>query len=958
MFNRLFTPKWEHADPRVRCQALEGGDAPAEAVAKAAREDEDPEVRRCAVEHLDDLELLAAIAATESVPGIREVADRRQRELLAGPLHAGPPLQVRLEILQRVRTPEFSLFLARQAQVAEIRTAGLEQVNETTELCTIAVEDPVAAVRRAALERIEDPQGWETVAREARKKDKQVSRLARERLDAWQQACSDRDSAEQLCREMEGILAGSLQAGDAIRIRRLDCQWESLESIKSPELTTRYHRARKQVAAGIERLVALQSVKREICADLEHLLAGQRDNAGSDALSAGDLLDSLEAVIGRWQTQTAEADEDDTLAQRFARLVKQVRREAERLNSDHACAVPLQALIKQAGALRDEHAKLDESRIKKLESRWASLDQPTSRTVAEVLQKDFDNVLRALRDRLDRERRQRMQALDSAKVLLAELESALQAGELERALSQRDRLRHLLKTGRGVDERKRLAMQEQLQGMQPRLEELRQWRHWGGGKARLRLCAEIEALADTVLGAEEVAARVRNARDAWKRIDHAEGPAGEALWHRFDQACTRAYEPYQRKRRVLAEQRVAHFEQKQVLCRELDAFERDTDWKQVDWHAADQRVRKTQEHWRRIGPVPGKAHKSMEKNYREVLERLESHLGKERERELQRRRALIAAVEKLATAPDSRAAVRAAKEAQAKWKPTVQAARKVEQSLWKQFRSACDVVFKHSREQRAAADAEQQTNFERKTALCVELETLLEDADTDVRDLAQRFGKLRSEWAGIGPIPRKMEHAALARYAALEKRFAQRQQQEEEAAAELKLQGLRARSRLCECLEAEVLESTMGAESHQVLVEETRQAWQALDTLDTHYEKVLRERLDLASLALGGDDQARQTLLEGVPKNLDKRLELCLQMEIAAGIDTPTEFAGARMEFQVSRLADALHHKLEEPRACQDQLWHLQIAWYQAGSVPGDAQGSLDARFGLAIASSGSGNET
>jgi exonuclease SbcC len=150
----------------------------------------------------------------------------------------------------------------------------------------------------------------------------------------------------------------------------------------------------------------------------------------------------------------------------------------------------------------------------------------------------------------------------------------------------------------------------------------------------------------------------------------------------------------------------------------------------------------------------------------------------------------------------------------------------------------------------------------------------------------------------------------------------------------------------------------MGAESHQVLVEETRQAWQALDTLDTHYEKVLRERLDLASLALGGDDQARQTLLEGVPKNLDKRLELCLQMEIAAGIDTPTEFAGARMEFQVSRLADALHHKLEEPRACQDQLWHLQIAWYQAGSVPGDAQGSLDARFGLAIASSGSGNET
>jgi hypothetical protein len=396
---------------------------------------------------------------------------------------------------------------------------------------------------------------------------------------------------------------------------------------------------------------------------------------------------------------------------------------------------------------------------------------------------------------------------------------------------------------------------------------------------------------------------------------------------------------------------VAHFEQKQALCRELDAFERDTDWEQVDWHAADQRVRKARERWRRIGPVPGKAHRALEKNYREVLERLETHLGKERERELQRRRALITTVEQLATAKDGRTAGRAVKEAQATWKPTVQAARQVEQSLWKQFRSACDAVYQHTRERREAADAEQQTNLERKTALCAELEALLENADTDFRDIAKRFGKSRSEWAGIGIIPRKVQRTMQARYEALEKCFVQRQQQEAMAAEELVQQGLRARSRLCQCLEAEVLESTREAASRQALVEETRHEWQALATLDACHDKVLRERLDLASRVLGGDDQARQILLDSLPKNLDKHLELCLQVEIAAGIDSPAEFTQARMQFQVSRLADAMHHKLEEPRSRHDQLRDLQMAWYQAGPVPLESQGSLESRFEHAFAS-------
>jgi exonuclease SbcC len=958
MFKRIFSPGWEHQDPRIRRKALESGDAPAKAVAKAAREDNDPDVRRCAVEQLDDLELLAVLAGTEPVSDIRAVAGRRQRELLAAPLQVGPPLEARLERLRHACSSELCTFLARQAQAVEIRSAALQQVKETAELCAVAVEDPVAAVRHAALERIDDPQGWARVAREARNKDKQVSRLASERLKAWQVERSGRESAERLCKQMEGLLAGTLKAGDDVGVRRLDGQKASLESSFSPQLAVRYKHARDQVVAEIERLTVLQSDKRALCAELESLLAGVDDEARKALRSEEDLLVSLESATGRWQLLAPDANDDDPLAQRFAALVQRVRRESARLASDRACVVPMQALVQQARGLSQEVGELDESLIKTLERRWAALKQPASASLVAAQQQDFDHALQALQARLEQQRRQCRQALDAAESLLTELEAALQQDELERALSLRNRIRHQLETAKAIEPRKQRAIRDRLEGMKPRIEELRRWRRWGDRDARLRLCTEIEALAVSDLSAKDIAARVRTARDAWKHIDRAEGPARETLWQRFDQACTRAYVPYQREQREQAARREANFEQKQALCRELDAFERDTDWKQVDWHAADERVRKARGRWRRIGPVPGKMRKALEKNYRDVLERLESHLGKERERELRRRRALIMEVEQLATAPDCRAAGRAVKQAQSQWKPAVLAAPQLEQSLWKQFRSACDAVYTRIREQREAIDADQQTNLERKIALCKDLEALLEHKDVNTRDLAQRLDKARNEWAAVGAIPRKVERTIQARFEALEKRYTQCKQQALRAAEDALLQGLQARSRLCERLEVAVLEPTLETASRQALVEETRQAWHRLDALDASHENVLCERLDLASRALGGDDQARRTLFAALPKNLDTCLELCLEMEIAVGIDSPAEFTDARMQYQVSRLAEAMHHRLKEPRSRQQRLRDLQKAWYQVGPVPREAQGSLEARFGRALAASGSGHES
>ena len=373
----------------------------------------------------------------------------------------------------------------------------------------------------------------------------------------------------------------------------------------------------------------------------------------------------------------------------------------------------------------------------------------------------------------------------------------------------------------------------------------------------------------------------------------------------------------------------------------------------MDWRAADRMVRSAGERWRRIGPVPPKARKPLEKDYREVLARLESHLETERERELRRRRALIARVEQLASAADLRSAVREVKEAQEKWLPTVQAGQEQEQTLWKDFRQACDAVFSKSKEERMAADTERQANLDRKLALCVELEALLDGSQGNFHDLAQRFAAAAAEWSGIGALPRNEERAVETRYEALGKRLAKRRQQESKAAEQALLQGVRERSRLCDRLETAVLENSLAAADRAALLEDTHRAWDALAPLDTPQASALHQRFELAGRALAGESGTREELLDALPRNLARRLELCLQMEVAAGLDSPVEFGDARLRLQVSRLADALSHRQEGALSGSDRLRELLLDWYQTGPAPLESHGGLAARVARVLAAAG-----
>jgi hypothetical protein len=954
MFNALLKPKWQHSDPLQRKAALESDKVPPDVLASMARRDTDPDVRNSAIQRLGDLDLLTELLQSELTNQERDVVFQRQCELLARPLDLPPSLAERLTVISRPESAELCAWLAQRALAVDIRTAALDRVTDTDVLCAVAVEDAVASVRQAALDRITDPAGWKIVSRNARNKDKKISRAARERLDSHLQTIADREAAEHLCDEMDTLLASdNLTSHSPALYQRLCKQWQEIGSSVSPQLGDRFSQAKQQLAVRINRFEIQIRERRAICTELESLLERIQQALTDPTSENEDLTSQITALDERWQSTAPEQTTDNPVVQRFYELQTQIRQASEELLQDRKRTAKQRELINHASELLEQGVVGEENHIKQLQERWQKLDKPVASEVAQALQQEFDGKLRSMREQLKHGVEQRKKALQQAEKLLPEMQQALQDGELERGLALRDRINHRLKLAKDYDKQRHRLLHQQLNQMRPKIDELRQWRHWSSDQAREHLLTGIEALHPSSLSADEIAARVRSARKAWQRIDRAEGPAEEALWQRFDKACTSAYEPYQQQRKKQKDVMNQHLSQKKQLCAELTAFEQNTDWGSVDLRDADHYINEARKRWRRIGFVARKQGKKLEKDFQAVLELLDSHLAPERNRELKRRKALIARIEELSCASDLRAASREVKDAQNHWKPTITLPRKEEQALWTRFRQACDAVFDRLRDERTSADEERQINLQRKQAICEQLESLLDQPDTDYREIQKQFSATRDEWNGIRNIPRKQERAIDDRYNAIEARIAERQRQQAKSATKARLRALRQRSQLCARLEHAVLSQTMDESSRQALLAQVSQEWQALPAADMKNVEPLQSRFDLATRALQGDSNARASLSNTLAENLQQRMQLCLQLEVAAGVESPAEYADDRMKYQVSLLADSLQHRLPDTAGTEDKITKLETAWLLAGPVEQVEADKLEARFERALGSTG-----
>ncbi len=605
----------------------------------------------------------------------------------------------------------------------------------------------------------------------------------------------------------------------------------------------------------------------------------------------------------------------------------------------------VQTLLAQGEALIGNDAPVTERQVKTMRRRWQTLRAQASIDDAVVTQ--LESTLGELRRRVERDTRRRERERESLMESLSRLEEALAAGNSTAAQSLYQRLEARLEKPCGLPAGQQRAMRSRLLSAAPRLHDLTAWRRWSTDLARNQLIEEIAALIDASEPPIEIARKVREARETWRRWDRAGDPAARSLWRRFDDVCTKAYAPCQRHFDALAQQRERNREQREGICLRLEQLAAESDWDHPDWRALDRAVTQAATDWRRPLALDRKHRKPLEQRFDKARSLLESHLGPERERCLAARRALVENIAALAGADDLDQAIAQTKQAQRQWRPTVLAPPAEERRLWREFRAACDAVFARRRSELEQRDAERREHLSAKEQLCAELEALAEKTPVGAAG-RERLAAAKTRWRAIGATPADSTKP-------LERRFrdACRQMQDCISAADREhtrqqLALLRTKALLCARVEAAPDEAV--SQAAEELVAGAQAEWASLPTLAEAEETAFGERFRRACDAALDVGAARAALAAELEANLAVKQDLCLRLEVAAEVESPPEFAKARLQLQVARLSAAMSGGVaggvEGPKDAEE----LARRYWRVGAAPALAVRALDERFERAYA--------
>ena len=944
-----FRPEWQNDDPSAREAAVRelAGEAQ-DLLIEIARHDEAPNVRRVAVSRVTDQQALADIVRSESeadegvraeaVAAIRElvisadgVADAKmgleilsnERDLtaVARSAKAEAVSRVALALLTDVKALGV---VARRANHVDVAHESLARITERAELLSIAIKADDKTVALAAYDRLaRDESAMDRTMLKGiakRSKQKAVARRAKAVLSQFASEVppvgGQAEEWASVCTALEALASiDDLQRGrnalDEILVR-----WTAIDEITTPAVAERFAAARRAVEGRLLELEATLVETRRVTEQRASVLAAHVSLCKRvDALNGLLAVEQLLRVRKEWAQlapDAAEAEGDVALASELVALAQQFEEAASSCVRRHEALVARHERVRKLEALASEIEQListdDHDDVK---ARWPELDK-TWRKLMEAVRSGSPGG--------DPDTDARVAALEQRKETAGGRHRALAVA----AKAERNHAEHanLARLGRLCEKIDAAVVKEKLE----LVEAERQLR------AARRVLNDVPPLP------------TRHDRDtATRRLRLAH----TALLGRV------------RELRDFADwQRWANLGIQEELCREMEALSEITsDLEDVELAG---RFRDLMTRWRQAADVPKDKGVALWQRFKVAhdvvypcCERFFEAQAAKRERNRERKCALVEEAERLRTSTDWIKTAQRITELQAEWKTLSPLPRKEQHHLWNRFRAACSEFFARRKADLVKLKQEWARNLERKEALCVCVEALVDTDDLAVAVPAVK--QAQAKWKAIGPVRRTRSEAVWQRFrTACDRVFERLQEGEREAAAER----VAARETLCAELEALALANAGAAfAAPDELVESVRgiqNRWRQAPEVPGELRRKLSTRFGqaVACLVNAYPDHFRGTDLD--PERKLKQLEqLCTRVEALTPAEVLDEAGTSPAEILARKWREQLANntmgvrgdEAATRRTAVEEVRRLQADRRRLGQLPGETGRRLTARF-------------
>jgi len=251
-------------------------------------------------------------------------------------------------------------------------------------------------------------------------------------------------------------------------------------------------------------------------------------------------------------------------------------------------------------------------------------------------------------------------------------------------------------------------LQRDYENISKKISELSDWEHYIATPRKASLLEEVQELVTSPLdNPNEQAAKVKQYRKTWNSLGHADDDVEKSLNDEFNLACEKAFAPC---RQYYAEQeklREQHFKNRLEIVDNAKSLALLLNNEVNDWKSIDAQLNKLQQKWQDAGEVDREKYKNLQQQLNEILAPVKVAIKKFHDDNTTGKRLLIEKANEALVKEDVFAAIQEVKILQSKWRGIGYSGPRQENKLWQEFRIINDALFKKRDDVKKSEDANQ-----------------------------------------------------------------------------------------------------------------------------------------------------------------------------------------------------------------------------------------------------------
>ncbi len=275
-------------------------------------------------------------------------------------------------------------------------------------------------------------------------------------------------------------------------------------------------------------------------------------------------------------------------------------------------------------------------------------------------------------------------------------------------------------------------------------------------EAKLELCDKAEALVKN----ENVSEAIKELNELHHEFKHL-GPVPneerEALWNRFKTASDAVYDLRKGYIEDLKEELEANLKVKEELTAKVLEFTTFDSDRIKEWNKKTKELQKLQEQWEATGGLPRAKAKEVNRNFWSGFKTFYNNKGNffkrldsMREDNLVKKKALLEKAVVLQESTDWQKTANEYKKLQNEWREVGPVPEKYRESIYRDFKKACDHFFEQKRSNLGEVEKAYGGNLEAKEKVCAEIVKLAEAKSADL----DKFRDLQAQFNDIGFVPK------------------------------------------------------------------------------------------------------------------------------------------------------------------------------------------------------------